>query len=79
MTLRSDRMNAVMDFRCEPPSVGGLATLNREWPYWSGVHPASPVSLGDQQFPIKYSRPTRTAWNNMEKRNNSTANRERKR
>lgn len=79
MTLRSDRMNAVMDFRSELPSVGGLATLNREWPYWSGVHPASPTLLDDQQFPIKYSRPTRTACYNIEKRNNSTAKRERKR
>lgn len=36
-------MNAVKDFWFEALSVEAVIVLKREWPYWSGVHPASPI------------------------------------
>lgn len=45
-------MNAVKCFWLVALSVEALKILNREWPHWSGVHPASPIIKNRQQIPI---------------------------
>lgn len=40
----SERMNAVNDFWFEMLSADAFTVLNREWPHWSGVQPASPIN-----------------------------------
>lgn len=37
-------MDIVKDFWFEALSPEAFTVLNREWPHWSGVHPASPIS-----------------------------------